>query len=191
MPRGMVRIEAGTFRPFYSQPGVTTVKIAAFALDSVPVSEKEFFRTATSRADRPATRVSFVAAEAYCKARGARLPTTNEWEYVALASETSRNASALPSFRQRVLELTMRMRPATFTIGSGMRNVWGVRDIHGGVNEWTHDFGHHKHGENCAAGTLQTGDGSDYAAFMRYAFRSAATTTTTASNVGFRCASSI
>jgi formylglycine-generating enzyme len=200
---GMVRIEAGVFRPLFANHGETRVSIAAFAIDSVPVAQAQFMafakknpglapqflKNATSSTTMPATRVSWFAAAAYCKDRGARLPTTNEWEYVALANEKERNASAQPGFRQRVLELAMKADPRRFTIGSGMRNVWGVRDMHGGVTEWTHDFGHHKHGATCAAGTVQTGDGSDYAAFMRYSFRSSADAGTTAGNVGFRCAS--
>jgi formylglycine-generating enzyme required for sulfatase activity len=205
LQRGMVRIEAGMFRPLFRNHGETNVRIAGFAIDTVPVSQSQFrafaqrnphlapqfLGNATSSPSMPATRVSWFAAEAYCKARGARLPTTNEWEYVALASESQRNASGQPAFRQRVLELAMRVDPRRFKIGTGLRNVWGVRDTHGGVTEWTHDFGHHKHGASCAAGTVQTGDGSDYAAFMRYSFRSATEAGATAGNVGFRCASNI
>jgi formylglycine-generating enzyme len=202
---GMARIEAGTFSPLFRNPGETRVAIAAFAIDTVPVSQAQFLafakkhprlapqflKNATSSATMPATRVSWYAAEAYCKARGARLPTTNEWEYVALASEKQRNASGQPAFRQRALELAMKADPRRFMIGSGMRNAWGVRDIHGGLTEWTHDFGHHKHGASCAAGTVQTGDGSDYAAFMRYSFRSSTEAGATAGNVGFRCAANV
>jgi formylglycine-generating enzyme required for sulfatase activity len=46
------------------------------------------WRSATSlgveaRASRLVTRVSWFAAKAYCEARGARLPSWKEWEYVA------------------------------------------------------------------------------------------------------------
>src|SRR5688572_9963193 len=120
---GMVRIEAGTFRPLFANHGETQVRIRAFAIDTVPVSQAqfmafakrnprvapEFLKLATSSAAMPATRVSWFAAKTYCEDRGARLPTTNEWEYVALASEKQRNASAQPGFRQRMLELAMKV----------------------------------------------------------------------------------
>src|SRR5690348_1454731 len=36
---------------------------------------------------RPVTAVSWFAAKAYCESRGKRLPTVDEWEYAASASE--------------------------------------------------------------------------------------------------------
>ena len=38
---GMARIEAGTFRPLFANPGETRVSIAAFAIDTVPVSQAQ------------------------------------------------------------------------------------------------------------------------------------------------------
>src|SRR5690348_9618524 len=37
--------------------------------------------------DEPVRNVSWFAARAYCAAQGKRLPTTDEWEYVAAADE--------------------------------------------------------------------------------------------------------
>lgn len=224
---GMVRIEAGSFKPLYAQPGETIARVASFAIDTVPVSQRDFVAFATrysqwtpgkvpalfadrgylentgSAADQPVTRVSWFAAAAYCRARGARLPTTNEWEYAARASERRRDASTDAEFKQLVLELAMRSRPASFRIGSGLRNVWGVRDLHGGVTEWTQDFhtifgdadsrrtGHADRSITCASGAVTSGDASDYAAFLRYAFRATAEARMTGANVGFRCAASL
>jgi formylglycine-generating enzyme required for sulfatase activity len=224
LPRGMVRIEAGSFSPLYAQHGNATVHVQRFAIDTVPVSLASFRqfvqrhpewargRVPGDRADagylkhvdansgapgRAATHVSWFAAAAYCRARGARLPTTDEWEYLARASEKDRNAAAGAGFKQRVLELALAAQPGTFLIGSGLRNVWGVRDLHGGLMEWTQDFqaaagngaSSHRHdASTCAGGTSQTGDASDYAAFLRYAYRAALAPQTTAAHLGFRCA---
>ena len=226
-PRGMVRIEAGSFRPLYAQPGEKIVHVAAFALDTVPVSQAgflafvrqqprwakgkvpglfadaQYLQRMTGSAEHAVTSVSWFAAEAYCKARGARLPTTSEWEYVARASETQRSAVEQPDFKQRVLDMALARRAGSFRIGSGLRNVWGVRDLHGGIGEWTLDFhtifgdtdsrrsGHTDRTMTCAAGAVETGDASDYAAFMRYAFRAGASGRTTSTQVGFRCAASL
>jgi formylglycine-generating enzyme required for sulfatase activity len=207
---GMVRIEGGAFRPLYALPGHARAQVATFALDTLPVSAAQYVAFARQQprhavagmrpdARRPATRVSWAAAEAYCRARGARLPTTYEWEYAARADERSRTAGDTQGFRQRVLELAIRTRPATYTLGSGLRNIWGVRDLHGGLNEWTHDYNghlgeHHGHGGSttqCASGTVQTGDPGDYAAFMRYSYRTHANAQHGAANTGFRCAMSL
>jgi len=225
VPPGMARIEAGSFKLLYVRSGESTARVAAFAIDTVPVDQRAFLlfvdrysqwaagktpaRFADQRyldgaglvADRPITRVSWFAATAYCRARGARLPTTNEWEYLARASERRRDASSDAQFKQRVLQLAL-SRPSNFRIGSGFRNVWGVRDLHGGVTEWTQDFhtsfadpdsprtGHSEHSITCASGTIN-GDASDYAAFLRDAFRTTAQARMTGANVGFRCALSL
>lgn len=199
---GMARIDAGHFKPLYTKPGVSVVQVRAFALDTLPVSQKQlaaFLRRDASRASAalPATHVSLATAQAYCKAHGKRLPTTNEWEYAASADERRRDASHDASFKQRVLEIALRTKPAAYRLGSGLRNVWGVRDLHGGLHEWTSDvetfLGHDPSKHNgsitmCASGTVQTGDASDYAAFMRYAYRANMKSGMTTAGIGFRCA---
>jgi formylglycine-generating enzyme required for sulfatase activity len=217
LPRGMARIEAGSFRPYYLRPGEPPIQLRDFAIDTMPVSLAMFrqFAARHARSDRalaqnrnntslqdvvrrPATSVTWFAAAAYCRERGARLPTTAEWEFVARASEDDRQAAFGSAFKQRTLELALAADPASFLIGSGFRNVWGVRDLHGGVMEWTADFRSAAHGgashdkrdggSTCGSGTVHSGDASDYAAFLRAAFRAALTPHTTAANLGFRCA---
>jgi formylglycine-generating enzyme len=93
----------------------------------------------SSRANQPVTGVSWFAARAYCQWEGKRLPTVEEWEYVARASETSRDASRDPAFIQRLLGLQSANRPDA-PVGSGFRNIFGVSDMHGLVQEWTLNF---------------------------------------------------
>jgi sulfatase modifying factor 1 len=150
----------------------------------------------------PATGVSWHAARAYCAWRGKRLPTTDEWEFAARASEHSRDASRDPTFSARLLRLyTSR---AARPVGSTFRNVYGVWDLHGLVWEWTLDFdgdavSHAAHGAHanrgrgqalsCAAGSLDATDPANYPAFLRYGFRSALRDrATTIDGLGFRCA---
>lgn len=149
----------------------------------------------------PVTDVSWFAAKSYCEAEGARLPTTNEWEYVARADEHARNAASSPFFLQRVLELTLArsVRP----VGSGFRNAWGIYDLHGGAAEWVYDFASIFAGEDsrattkldrdmtCAAGATHTGTAGDYAAYLRYALRGTVNARTTTGILGFRCARSL
>ncbi len=154
--------------------------------------------------DRPVTEVSQAAAEAYCAAQGERLPTTDEWEYAAGASWYGHGAEADARFRQRVLELYTRPRPGRpAPVESTLRNSLGVWDLHGLVWEWTTAAAHaamtHQnmqrgahagsaHDLGCAGSAAGASDTRDYASFLRYAFRSGLTPTSTLASLGFRCA---
>jgi formylglycine-generating enzyme required for sulfatase activity len=150
---------------------------------------------------RPVTAVSRNAASEYCAASGRRLPSVNEWEYAAAASETRADGTADPRFVRRLLELYSE-RPTDGrvpAIGTGFRNVYGVRDMHGGALEWTADpampAGHvhaapHEHMASCASAALGATDPTNYPAFLRHAFRSALSSRSTVLTLGFRCAAS-
>ncbi len=154
--------------------------------------------------DSPVTRVSWFAARAYCKAQGARLPTEMEWELAAAASETKKDASNDPEFKARILQWYSRPSPQVPpAVGQQRPNAWGVEDLHGLIWEWVDDFGNtlvtgdsRDAGDPdkvqfCGTGALGAGDTSDYAAFMRIAFRSSLKGHYAIGNLGFRCARSL
>ncbi|MBI3992545.1 MAG: formylglycine-generating enzyme family protein [Candidatus Lambdaproteobacteria bacterium] len=149
----------------------------------------------------PVVHVSWFSARAYCKWRGARLPTTAQWELAAAASETSADARQDPAFLQRILNWYGQPAPELLSpVGSVYRNLWGVHDLHGLVWEWVLDFNSalvtgESRGDMglerrlfCAAGAIDAANADDYAAFMRFAFRSSLDARYTASSLGFRCA---
>lgn len=165
-------------------------------LDLGPDSEKI--------ADAPVTRVSWFAARAYLKTLGKRLPTIDEWEYVAIADETRANATSDPAFHQRILEWYSAPTPkVTPKAASFPENIHGIRALHGLVWEWVRDFnnatvtgesrgdGNLERSLFCAGGALSAGDPSNYAAFMRYAFRSSLAGNYAVGNLGFRGARAI
>jgi formylglycine-generating enzyme required for sulfatase activity len=157
---------------------------------------------------RPVTNVSWFAARAYCEAQGKRLPTTHEWEYAAAASETAADATRDPAFMQRLVTLYASRPHPLPPVGSGFRTVHGVRDLHGRAWEWVedfdprrvaHDHGAHDQGAHgrgvqglrdpsCAGAALGALDPTNYAAFLRFAFRSGLTERSTLETLGFRCA---
>jgi hypothetical protein len=84
-----------------------------------------------------ATQVSWFAARAYCASLGKRLPTVDEWEYVAAASERHADAERR-AFRSRLLALYAGVGKRTSP--QLVRERYGVRAMHGVVWEWTLDF---------------------------------------------------
>jgi formylglycine-generating enzyme required for sulfatase activity len=154
-----------------------------------------------SLAHRPVVNVSWFAARAYAEWRGTRLPTTAEWERAAAASATREDGMNDPQLRARMLNWYSRPTPNPLPpVGSTMENVWGVWDLHGLVWEWTEDFntalvtGESRNDSDldrqlfCGSGSVGAADFEDYAAFLRYAFRSGLDGAYTVSNLGFRTA---
>lgn len=155
------------------------------------------------RRDAPVTHVSWFAARAYCAAHGRRLPTQDEWEFVARADATRADASKDPAFVQQLL--AWYSRPAISALDdarSTAANAYGLRGLHGQVWEWVEDFNATVAGADsrsdgspdprlfCGAGSLLAADAGNYAAFMRYAFRSSLKGAYCVGTLGFRCAKS-
>ena len=148
--------------------------------------------------DAPVVHVSWFAASAYCEARGARLPREAEWELVARASETERDARGDPAFAARVLAWTTAHGPLG-PVGRGAPNAYGVHDLHR-LFEWVDDA----HASMAALDGRHDGDGRlaavcggaaegaparrDYAAVLRVTPRTAIEAAGHPAHLGFRCA---
>lgn len=151
----------------------------------------------------PVTNVSWFAARAYLKSKGKRLPTEDEWEYAACADETRPNAAKDPAFVARLLEWYGKANDPYLSAKKAEPNFYGVSAMHGYVWEWVRDFNNamvtgESRGDSgvdralyCAGGALGTADPHNYAAFMRYAFRSSLKGNYTVRNLGFRGARSL
>ncbi|HLS84202.1 MAG TPA: formylglycine-generating enzyme family protein [Arenimonas sp.] len=150
---------------------------------------------------QPVVEVSWFAAQAYCEARGARLPTWDEWEYAAAADETRVDARADPAWRERILAwYSVPSGRALPEVGRSPANVHGVQDLHGLVWEWVDDYAamlvsadNRDQGDPdlrkfCGAGALSMDDRENYAVMMRVAMLSALQARDTTRNLGFRCA---
>jgi formylglycine-generating enzyme required for sulfatase activity len=147
---------------------------------------------------RAVTYVSWFAAKAYCSFQGKRLPATAEWERSVLQPPSGIDSSA---YAARILEWYSRPSGAEATPGrlKAARHAFGLEDLAGTVWEWTSDFnaaGPADRGEGsardasffCGGAAGAAVPGTDYATFMRYAFRSSLKPNFNLSTLGFRCA---
>lgn len=162
---------------------------------------KNDFDFGTANPKAPATNVSWFAAKKYCECQGKRLPTMDEWEYVAMADEKKIDARTKTEFNKYILSWYEKSKTYQNPIGQTFKNYWGVYDMHGLVWEWTADFnsiflsGESRKDKSadknlfCGASSVNATDLMDYAAFMRYAFRGSLKAQYSTRNLGFRCAS--
>lgn len=152
-----------------------------------------------SKSDAPVTNISWYAAETYAKSVGKRLPTIDEWEYVAAADENSRNATGKPEFTKYILNSYQSMSRNS-AVKQKNPNFYGVYDMYGLAWEWTDDFNSvMMSGESrkdtsadeslfCAGAAVTSLELRNYAALMRYALRGSLKARNCLNNLGFRCA---
>lgn len=150
--------------------------------------------------DAPVTYVSWYAAKAYAKAMGKRLPTLDEWEFVAMADKTSPNARQKKSYSDNIIDLYLIKDRQKNAVKQTTPNYWGVYNMFDLVWEWTNDFnsvlvtGDSRSGEYddknlfCAGSATSATDVLNYAAFMRFSMRAGLKANYTVANLGFRCA---
>ncbi|MDO7171095.1 formylglycine-generating enzyme family protein [Mariniflexile sp. AS56] len=157
----------------------------------------------SEKPDSPVTYISWFAAKDYCECQGKRLPTIDEWEYVAMADETTKDARVKSSYNKQILAWYEAPRSNENKIGENQKNIWGVHDLHGLVWEWTLDFnsvlitGESRKDVDkdsnlfCASAAVNATDLMNYAAFMRYAIRGSLKAKYSMKNLGFRCVKDI
>jgi formylglycine-generating enzyme len=154
----------------------------------------------TNLSTAPITNVSWFAAKKYCECQGKRLPTMDEWEFVAMADEKRSDARTKEEFNKYILSWYEKSNTYANPVGKTFKNYWGVYDMHGLVWEWTSDFnsiflsGESRKDKDtdknlfCGGASVNATDLMNYAAFMRYAFRASLKASYTTKNLGFRCA---
>lgn len=183
-------------------PEYTRSKIKGIFADKSYLShwENEFNYGKNNLRNAPVTNVSWFAAKKYCECQGKRLPTMDEWEYVAMADEKRIDARSKEEFNKYILSWYEKSKTYNNPVGSTFKNYWGVYDMHGLVWEWTSDFnsiflsGESRKDKDtdknlfCGSGSVNASDLMNYAAFMRYGFRVSLKAKYTTRNLGFRCA---
>ncbi len=140
--------------------------------------------------ESPVTFVSWFAARAFCADRGDRLPTVAEWERAAGAPN--------PAMFSALDLATASAAPFRFAMGRAAADIHSTPIEFGSTWEWAADFNSalalgDSTGPNgrsslfCGAG-FRSNNATDYAAFLRYSFRSSLRANYTLKTLGFRCA---
>ena len=216
VPAGMVLIKGGKYTPLFKSSGsAVSENLSSFYMDAHAVTNGEYLRFVKSNpgwrksevkkifADKnylrkwksdlnpgkdvnlsaPVTNVSWFAAQAYCRWIGKRLPTVAEWEYAAAGGI---NAAAKDKIMKWYSVRSSSKLPAVESQG---KNKLGIYDMFGLIHEWTYDYNDMNiNGTSvCGGGAAGATDLTNYAAFVRYGFRSTLKGTSTLDNLGFRC----
>lgn len=184
-----------------ANPQWTKSKISSLFADSSYLHnwKGDFEPPTESDPNAPVTNISWFAAQAYAKSVGKRLPTVDEWEFVGLADEFSKNASAKPEFTSHILKSYQKKKQYLKPVGQENPNYYGVYNLYGMVWEWTEDFnsvmmsGESRNDQTsneslfCSGAAVTTDDLKNYAAFIRFAMRGSLKANYTVNNLGFRC----
>lgn len=142
----------------------------------------------------PVVNVSWFAANAYCENQNARLPTTDEWEYLASQDDATDRDQIILAWYSKPNDGSPRKSGTVF------EGKLGIHDMYGKIWEWTSDFNSSlMTGESredstlsramfCGAGAIGAAKPSEYTTFMRFAFRTSLKGQYSQPALGFRCA---
>jgi len=127
--------------------------------------------------------------------------STYEWEYAAGPEFFGSSPADREKFLQLILEWYSKpSTPVLPSVGQASQHRLGIQDQHGLIWEWTSDFSSNiaaseqrdnsspNAAEFCGAATLGGKDPTNYASYMRFAFRSSLKGGFSLANLGFRCA---
>ncbi len=146
-----------------------------------------------AQAQQPVTRVSWFAAEAYCEAQGARLPSWYEWELAAAANASSADARSDPAWRQALLDWYAQPAGRELrAVEHSTPDAYGLFDLHDLVWEWVQDANSLMSSDEaqkfCGSGALSMQQKENFAILMRVAMLSSLKPADTTRTLGFRCA---
>lgn len=148
----------------------------------------------------PICYVTWFAAKAYAESVSKRLPTLDEWEFVAMANEKMPNAREEKTYSDAIIDLYLIKDRQYNPVKQSAPNYYGVYNIFDLIWEWTDDFNSvlttgdsrevntDNKGLFCGGGAASATDALNYAAFMRFGFRASLKANYSVSNLGFRCA---
>lgn len=220
-PKNMAWIPGGMFQmgsdEFEDEKPPHQVKVTGFCMDLTEVTVEAYSScvnqdackaagawsrycngTRSDRQDHPVNCVDWSQAESYCKAQDKRLPTEQEWEYVAHGGDEQRRypwGDTVPTNHLcwPAKENDLYRYESTCPTGKYPKSnsKWGLSDLAGNVWEWTSSPYCPYHGKDCRPDkyVLRGGGWFDADAIhMRATRRLLSLPTVPNSTFGFRCA---
>ena len=183
--------------PQWSKSKVKAIYVDATYLHDWP---SDFELPKNYKPNSPVCFVSWFAAKAYAESVGKRLPNQDEWEFVAQADATDKNATKKKSYSSDIIDLYNVKDKQYHEIAQSQPNAFGIYNMFDLIWEWSEDFnstlttGDSRKSQfddkqlSCAGSAISANDIYNYAAFMRFAFRTSVKANYSISNLGFRCA---
>jgi formylglycine-generating enzyme required for sulfatase activity len=212
VPAGELDMGAADGEP--DERPVHRVRIGAFDIDSTEVTTEAYAEcvragrceppsnfhegcngSGADVARHPVNCVTWKMADAYCRWRGARLPTEEEWEYAARGPESQ----TYPWGNEAAADKSCWNRPAgkprTCAVGTFPSDTspFGALDMAGNVAEWTASPYCSYGGQDCKAGARVIKGGScdmKFDIWLRSSYRDFVEENERGYNLGFRCARS-
>jgi formylglycine-generating enzyme required for sulfatase activity len=212
VPAGELEMGASDGEP--DEQPVHRVKIAAFEIDATEVTTEAYAGcVGTGKCEAPSTFhancngtgpdvarhpvncVTWKMADAFCRWRGARLPTEEEWEFAARGPQSQTYPWGNEASADKACWNRPAGKPCTCTVGSHASDTspFGAIDMAGNVAEWTQSPYCRYDGTDCKAGMRVIKGGScDMKSefWLRSSYRDFVGETERGYNLGFRCARS-
>ena len=149
----------------------------------------------------PVVNVSWFAAEAFAKWKNKKLPTIAQWELAANGTPVNFKYKSVTDF---ILDWYTKPNPPILpNIKTTYQNQYGLYDMNGLIWEWTFNFNSFIASKDsrdnseadfknfCAGGAINVSDKTDYAAYLRFAYRASLKGNYCISSLGFRCVKDI
>lgn len=223
----IININEGSYVPLFKENGdQVDIFVKNFMLDGYPITNIEYrkfiknnlkwhknkiktifsdnnylfhwkYRDFKFIQNSPVVNVSWYACSAYCKLYNQRLPTIDEWEYIAYKSLNENYIQKILNWYTKPVKSFLTSRES---ISDNFLDIHGMNGI---IWEWVEDFnsiviiGSDSEGGDteqilfCGSASVNSVNPSDYVSFMRFSFRSSLQAKYNISSLGFRCVKNI
>jgi formylglycine-generating enzyme len=128
----------------YGQPTGSNINNSSYYINQTEVTVGEYRKYCDSKKQRmppqpwpvlksnPVVNVSWQDAMAFCRSKGGRLPTEEEWEYAASANLQTKYAGG-----NNASKVAVYSRQSLRPVATKQSNAFGLYDMSGNVGEWT------------------------------------------------------